>query len=849
MPKHDDTINILLVDDRPENLLALEAIIERDDFHLVKALSGEEALKYLLKHDFAVILLDVQMPKIDGYATAKIIKDRERTKHVPIIFVTANQMDAHYIFAGYAAGAVDYILKPFDPGILKAKVEVFVELYKMNQRLVRQADILAAKTRELEVAYKGLTELMDRLGESEALANVISETSIDAMLVADKDGIILKANPSVRAMFQYSEMEITGQPIQMLFAPETSQAFMNPFLQTLHSSEGRRENDPLNQLHEVTAARRDGTCFPAEIQLGKQVVKDKYIVACTIRDITKKKRDQELIAHMAYHDGLTDLPNKRLFTGRLNEMVERAKLLDKTLALIYLDMDRFKYVNDSLGHLMGDRLLQDIAARLKVCAREGDFVARIGGDEFNIILPDTNREQAIEMAEQILEAFRHPFYMDSYEILITTSIGISVFPYDGEEPLVLTKNADAALYRAKEKGKNKYNLFHSGLSIRSYRAFVLQNDLWKTIERGELALVYQPQLDIRSETAASAEALLRWNHPQWGLISPMEFIPLAEETGYICEIGEWVLRAACVQCRDWQMSGLPPIRVSVNFSAQQFLQKDLVSKIRTILEETNVSPVLLEIEITESTLIEGADTIAVILNQLRALGIRISIDDFGMGYSSLQYLRQLPIHTLKIDKSFIQNLTPHPSDGTALVTSIIGLAHSLHMQVVAEGVETEEQLVVLKNLDCEVVQGYFYSPPLAPLEFEAFMSRFASERSGRTEQKLLYFEKNNDLRDAAALCAVSLSKEIPVHQESILDAALIRTRTMYGISFHEMEVFKLIIEGLSNKEISDKLFISERMVKHHIARIFHKLSISDRLQAVGKVYQACIEESSSIRAD
>ena len=351
------------------------------------------------------------------------------------------------------------------------------------------------------------------------------------------------------------------------------------------------------------------------------------------------------------------------------------------------------------------------------------LLARIGGDEFNILLPDTNRETALELAEEILEVFKKPFYIDNYELFITTSIGISIFPFDGEDPQVLMKNADAALYRAKEQGKNQYKVFHSGMNLQSYRSFILQNDLRKAIDHNELALVYQPRIDIESGEVSGAEALLRWNHPNWGTISPIEFIPIAEESGQIVDIGNWVFRTACRQSKDWQDAGYDPIKISVNFSAQQFLQKDLVDNIEQILDETKVNTKLIEIEITETVILGNEEVITKTLNQLRNMGISISIDDFGTGYSSLSYLKRFPVNTLKIDRSFISDLSNETSGSSnALITAIISIAHSLNMTVVAEGVETKEQMNFLKNSNCQEVQGYLYSPPILPKEFEEFLT-------------------------------------------------------------------------------------------------------------------------------
>jgi diguanylate cyclase (GGDEF)-like protein/PAS domain S-box-containing protein len=841
--RNDEKINILLVDDRPENLLALEAIIEHEDYNLIKAHSGEEALKSLLKYEFAAILLDVQMPGIDGFGTAKIIKAREKTKNIPILFITANNMDSKHIFTGYSIGAIDYILKPFDPTILKAKVEGFVNLYKLNQQLIHQAKILTDRKQELEQAYQELSKTTSELRVSEALANVISETSLDTMIVIDQDGAILKVNPAIGKMFSYDEVEIIGKNLSILFTDENSNNYLTNLLETITNLNNLSGYE---NLKEVIATRRDGTSFPAEIQIGKRYVQDRSLVAFTIRDISKKKQFEEQIKHMAYHDSLTNLPNRRLYNEQLNVRLNQARETFKPLVMMYLDMDRFKYINDSLGHIVGDRLLQEIAKRLSLSVRQQDLVARVGGDEFNILLPETDREHALEIADQILESFQKPFYIDNYELFITTCIGISIFPYDGEDSIVLMRNADAALYRAKEQGKNQYKVFHSGMNIQTYRTFILQNDLRKAIEREELSLVYQPKIDIETGKIRGAEALLRWNHPSWGTIFPAEFIPLAEETGQIVEIGEWVLRSACTQNKAWEKAGFEPIPISVNFSAQQFLQKDIQSTIHQILTNTGVSPQLLEIEITESVLLGNGETITKTLNQLRKMGISISIDDFGTGYSSLSYLNRFPINTLKIDRSFIQDISSETSNSKSLIPTIISLAHSLNMSVVAEGVETEEQLNFLRTYNCQEAQGYLYSPPVLPEQFVAFLLNSQSKNSIRKGIINLNNKKAKPISLKSAVEQINESEVEP--SKKILTEALNRTGKLYSISSREMDVFKLLVNGLSNKEISDELFISEHTVKNHITKIFQKLMVSDRLQAMAKVYQACIEEGENLRA-
>ncbi|MHC0038877.1 EAL domain-containing protein [Pseudoneobacillus sp. C159] len=828
-----ERIHILLVDDRPENLLALEAIIERDEYQLVKANSGEEALKYLLKYDFAAILLDVQMPGIDGFETAKIIKAREKTRNIPILFITANYMDSQHIFTGYSIGAIDYILKPFDPIILKAKVDGFAELYRLNQQLIQQAAQLSENKKQLENAYQELSYLAAELRISEELSNVINETSIDTMMVMDETGRILKVNPAIQKMFGYQDHEMIDENITLLFSSsDTSKKYIEKVLGAINGVEsftGYRNRE------EVYVTRKSGDSFPAEIQVGKRFVQGRNIIAITIRDLTSQKQYEETITHMAYHDSLTDLPNRRLSTKQLKKLLDEAKQTNKLLSLLFIDMDRFKYINDSLGHVMGDRVLQEIAIRLKECMVEDGLLARIGGDEFNVILPGANREKTLEVAERIIEKFKTPLYVDHYELYITACIGISIFPYDGEDAVSLIKNADAALYRAKEQGKNHYRVYHSGMNIQSYKKFILQNDLRRAMEKDELFLVYQPRIEIETGMVGSAEALLRWNHPSLGTISPSEFIPLAEESGLIVEMGEWVITSVCRQIRAWEAEGLSPIRVAVNFSAQQFLQKDLIATMKQILIDSEVDGNMIEIEITESVILGNEPIVTNTLNQLKNMGIYLSIDDFGTGYSSLNYLRRYPVNAIKIDQSFIGDLTNPSSDSKALVSTMINLANHLQMDVIAEGVEMEEQLSFLKEYHCQKYQGFLFSQPVSSKEFRRFLGKKEPQTSliDHPKQEQLKI----DLNDSHVV-----NGSDPTTHEEILTLALNRMRDAYTISVREMDVFRLMVEGLSNKEISEELFISEHTVKNHITRIFQKLMVNDRLQAIAKVYQECIEE-------
>ena len=466
----------------------------------------------------------------------------------------------------------------------------------------------------------------------------------------------------------------------------------------------------------------------------------------------------------------------------------------------------------------------------------------LGGDEFNILLPNTNREDALELAEKVMEAFKNPLLLDQYELFVTACIGISMFPYDGEDSLVLVKNADAALYRAKEQGKNSYKVFHSGMNIQSYRNFVLQNDLRKAVEKNELSIVYQPRIDIESGKVTSAEALLRWNHPSWGLIQPSEFIPIAEETGQVVELGNWVLQEVCRQNKAWQNAGLTPIRIAINFSSQQFLQKDLIETISQTLKETGISSDMLEIEITESAIFKNERIMRQILNSLKNSGVYLSMDDFGMGYSSLNYLRQFPVDAIKIDRSFIQDLSHKTQESKAIVSAIVALAHGLKMSVIAEGIETEDQLNSLRELKCEEFQGYLFSPPVLPKEFEVFLLK-----SNPKEPSITIDDLGSSVFKLQDTRALLMDEESFNKKHAIVESALNHMKELYSISTRELDVFKLIVNGLSNKEISDRLFISEHTVKNHITRIFQKLTVNDRLQAMAKVYQTCIEEGKNLR--
>ncbi|HEY9849989.1 MAG TPA: EAL domain-containing protein [Leptolyngbyaceae cyanobacterium] len=426
-----------------------------------------------------------------------------------------------------------------------------------------------------------------------------------------------------------------------------------------------------------------------------------------------QRRVEDMIRHQASHDLLTGLPNRLLFNDRLTLALANIHQRRQLLGVVFLDLDCFKNINDTLGHAVGDELLQNVAQRLKKCLRETDVVARWGGDEFTILLsPIVSSEDAAQIAQRILDALGVPFHFSDQEFYVKASIGIAIAPYDGEDAETLLKNADAAMYRAKHQGRNNYQLYTSAIGNKAYERLILENNLYKALEREEFLLHYQPQIDIETGEILSMEALIRWESAERGLIPPAQFIPLAEETGLICPIGEWVLRTACAQNKAWQLAGLSPIRIAVNLSGRQFQQKNLVKTIAQVLDETGLDPRYLEIEITESIAIQDVELTICVLQSLQKMGIHISIDDFGTGYSSLWSLKRFPLNTLKIDRSFVRDLISDPKDA-AIIQAVIALGHGLDLKVIAEGVETPEQFSFLRSVNCDAVQGYLFSPPLS----------------------------------------------------------------------------------------------------------------------------------------
>jgi diguanylate cyclase (GGDEF)-like protein/PAS domain S-box-containing protein len=474
-----------------------------------------------------------------------------------------------------------------------------------------------------------------------------------------------------------------------------------------------------------------GACAPFEKDLirhdGSQVpvlfgaaLHDEEI-ACFVVDLSQNKQTQEKLNHLAYHDALTDLPNQVLFKDRLKQAIALSHRNDQMQAVLLLNVDRFKTINDSLGYTAGDRLLQSVAQRLTSCVRESDTVARFGGDEFAILLTQITRAQdAANVARAIKQSLDQAFLFDDQEIFVSSSIGISLYPPDGRDTAGLLKTAGVALDRAKEQGRNNYQFYTAGGTTRALKQLVLESNLRPGVERSEFFLQYQPQVAIHDFHLVGMEALVRWQHPSLGLLYPSEFITVAEESGMIISLGDWILRTACAQNKAWQDAGLTPMRLSVNFSARQFQQPGFIADINQILKDTNLDPRWLELELTESSIMKDPEEAIEKLHELKLMGIKVAIDDFGTGYSSLNYLKRFPIDTLKIDKSFVSDVCKDPHD-TSIVRAIINLGHALDLTVIAEGVETKEQLQYLTALECDVVQGFLFSKAISVQAFEELL--------------------------------------------------------------------------------------------------------------------------------
>jgi diguanylate cyclase (GGDEF)-like protein/PAS domain S-box-containing protein len=562
------------------------------------------------------------------------------------------------------------------------------------------------------------------LAEMEGRYRALLEAAPDAMVVVNEPGEIVLLNRQAERQFRYLRDELLGQKVKTIIPQGFAERLITDASRTLTEALAQQIGTGI----ELVGRRKDGSEFPIELMLSPLESLEGILVTAAIRDISARKKAVSAVRAMAQqmsysaeHDFLTGLPNRMLLTDRVGQAIALAQRHGKRIAVLFLDLDGFKHVNDSLGHPIGDKLLQSVAKRLVECVRGSDTVSRQGGDEFVVLLSELERsEDAAIMARRMLQAVAAVHSVGQHELRVTISIGVSVYPEDGQDAETLVKNADTAMYQAKEKGRQSYQFFKPAMNVRAMERQFVEESLGRALEREELALHYQPKVDLTTGAITGAEALLRWTHPPRGSVSPAHFVPVAEDCGLILPIGAWVLRRACEQARAWVDAGLPVTTMAVNVSAMQFREESFLDSVFATLSETGLDPKSLELELTESVLMKNAESAASVLQTLRERGTTVAIDDFGTGYSSLSYLRKFPVDALKIDQSFVRQIGTAGHD-TAIVTAVIAMAKSLNLRIIAEGVETLEQLTFLQAHQCDEAQGYYFSRPVPAQQFASLL--------------------------------------------------------------------------------------------------------------------------------
>ena len=681
MKRHGSSPLILVVDDDSGTRLLASASLGKAGFATVEAADGDDGIAAFERFRPDLILLDVMMPRMDGFSACLEIRKRPGGDRIPILMMTGLE-DVASIHRAYEVGATDFVTKPINWVVLGYRVSYLMRASHAFLDLANSEE----KTRAL---IRAIPDLIIRIGAD--------GTVLD--LVAGEES---SAHPSIQrwAGRKLSEM-VPGEAAEEAFR-HTEQARMTGSIQVFEYDQASGA-EPRSFEARVVSIPNGESLFIA-------------------RDITDRKKAEERLAYLAYHDSLTGLPNRITFNERLLLDLIRAKRRTEVVGVVLLDLDRFKEVNDTLGHESGDKLLVAVARQLQETVRETDTVARISGDEFCVILPDQKDEHAaVEAAHRIRRAFMKAFPISGQEISITASLGLSLFPFNGDTPETLVKNADIAMFRAKALGKNNLQVFSEEMSTAVAERVRMEKGLWRASERNEFVIHYQPEIDLKTGLIVGAEALVRWQTPDKGLLPPMQFIPLAEETGSIVPMSEWVIQTACAQAKEWQKEGYEPFRISVNVSARLFQQYDLAKMILDTLRRTGLGPDSLELEITESVAMQNMEASMETLWKLNGFSIRVAMDDFGTGYSSLAYLKKFPIHLLKIDRTFIKELDRNSEDQT-IVKAIIAMAHTLGIDVIAEGVERPEQFDFLKTLGCGYAQGFYFSMPVPAQDFIKLLS-------------------------------------------------------------------------------------------------------------------------------
>ena len=696
-PKPGDGRSVLLVvDDYPENLVTMRAVLQRQDWCIVTASSGIEALSVLLEREVDLVLLDVQMPGMDGFEVARLMRGSQRTRLTPIIFLTANEQSQDAVHRGYASGAVDYLFKPFDPHVLKPKVQALLE-QQQNRRTLQKL------SHELVTARAFNASVLDNIDEG--------------ILVVNEAGLINFANPAICRLLGGSVEELTGTSvIDYLAEPHVVEWTQSGFYRHYRSAE-------IYRLHDAVLRTREGCQLPVALSCAPLPVEQKSMVF-SILDMSVVRDLYQQLEHQAVTDALTGLLNRRGFYQAVEGMLLRNEHAGKFLVVLYLDLDGFKRVNDSLGHDAGDQVLLWVAQQLKDCMRPYDVLARMGGDEFTVVIEGLDfPEHAAKVAEKLIERVSVRRQVDGVDVTLGASIGIATYPDCGSNLDGLLRAADIAMYEAKRAGRQQYRFYDQDMNGRARSRLMLENSVRTAIDGQDFSMVYQPQVFIADGRLRGFEALLRWQHPSAGDVPPGLFIPLLEETRLINKLGSWIFEQGAEQRSRWDEVFGAGLVLSVSVSPTQFSMPNLAAEIRRAMQRFNLKPGQLEVEITEASLVHNLVHSRNQIRHLHDIGVSVALDDFGVGECSLTHLRNLDIDTLKIDRHFPAGMLASQRD-KAVSRSIIDLCRNLNVLVIAEGVETIEQYQWLADNGCQLIQGFLVSRPVVAEEALAFPSTF-----------------------------------------------------------------------------------------------------------------------------
>jgi len=693
-----EVIDILAVDDEQVNLLLLTGLLRREGMNIVTARSGYEALKLIPRHNFALILLDVMMPGLDGFTTAERIRADEASRHIPIIFITAISKEQRHVFKGYEAGAVDYLIKPFDHEILKNKVQVFVEMHRQRLAVQRAGEALARTVAELRSSSQALSD--SRARYQSLFTSMFNGFALLSFVPGQdlRQARILEINPAMEQIMARPREALLDQPLAEILPN------LEDYLRDFGSEVARSGSSGLieSYLSDIKRWLRIQAYVPGP-----------GLIALVAEAVTARRKAEETLHERTFRDPLTGLANRALFLDRLDQALERSRRrLNYLYAVLFLDLDRFKPINSSLGHATGDKVLRAEAEKIKAAARGLDTVARCGADEFALILEELKSpSEALRVARRVCQELARPMEMDGHQLHFTASVGVVLGPADYAQPEELLQDAGIAMEHARALGGGKVKVFKWAMRTRAQYALNVNQSLHHALDRDQFRLHYQPIFNLRDNTLAGFEALIRWEVDD-RLIPPGDFIPHAEQTGLIVPIGQWALTEACRKTSRWEEQFKLPrhFNMAVNLSARQFAQPDLIRQLGRALDESGLDPQRLKVEITETLVMANPESVVHKLRGLREMGAKVSIDDFGTGYSSLSYLRRFPINTLKVDRSVVSDLDAF--ENLVIVRTIVSLAHNLGFDVVAEGIETERQRDFLADLSCEFGQGFLFSRPL-----------------------------------------------------------------------------------------------------------------------------------------